>query len=196
MEQTRSSMTDKEQASGSDSFGLDICAIASDRDRPAFARLFAHFAPRIKGFLMRRGASAAVAEDLAQEALMTVWRKASYFDPTRAGASTWIFTIVRNLQIDQQRRETRAALYAAAGPEVEEPPEQPDEILSLSEREERVKQAMTDLPPEQLAVVKLSFVEGRAHADIATALDIPLGTVKSRMRLAMNKLRGILEDLA
>lgn len=189
-------MADKEQASGTDSFGQDICAIASDRDRQAFARLFAHFAPRIKGFLMRRGASAAAAEDLAQEALMTVWRKASYFDPTRAGASTWIFTIVRNLQIDQQRRETRAALYVAAGPEDEEPPEQPDEILSLSEREERVRRAMADLPPEQLAVVKLSFVEGRAHADIASALDIPLGTVKSRMRLAMNKLRGILEDLA
>jgi RNA polymerase sigma-70 factor (ECF subfamily) len=189
-------MADKEQSSASDSFGQDICAIASSRDRQAFARLFAHFAPRIKGFLMRRGASAAAAEDLAQEALMTVWRKASYFDPARAGASTWIFTIVRNLQIDQQRRETRAALYAAAGPDDVEPPEQPDEVLSLSEREERVRRAMIDLPPDQLAVVKLSFVEGRAHADIASALDIPLGTVKSRMRLAMNKLRGILEDLA
>lgn len=186
---------DAEPAPAED-FRNDILAIADTQDRKAFARLFAHFAPRIKGFLIHRGSPSAVAEDLAQEALLSVWRKASYFDPSRAGASTWIFTIVRNMQTDGLRREKRAALHAAAEPEPQEPPMQPDAALDVSEKEVRVRQAMTELPKDQLDVVKLSFVDGKAHADIADTLNIPLGTVISRMRIAMIKLRGILEDFA
>lgn len=184
-----------EDGSG-DIYGGLITDIAEKADREAFSRLFDHFAPRIKGFLMRGGASADIAEDLAQEALLTVWRKASYYDPSRASASTWIFTIVRNLRIDGQRRQQRAALYATAVPEEEEPPMQPDEALLLSQRQARVREALKELPADQMDVVKMSFVEGRAHGEIAEKLNIPLGTVKSRMRLAMVKLKGMLEELA
>jgi len=172
-----------------------IVAIAQRQDRQAFAALFNHFAPRIKGFMMRSGVSADAAEDLAQEAMLTVWRKAAYFDPARAGASTWIFTIVRNLRIDGQRRLQRELLHQTATPDDSEPPEQPDEALDMSQRETIVRTALKELPQDQLEVVKLSFVEGKAHGEIAATLNIPLGTVKSRMRLAMVKLRSILGEL-
>ena len=169
--------------------------IAARQDRSSFATLFDYFAPRIKSVLMRKGTPAEVAEDMAQEAMISVWRKAAYFDPARASASTWIFTIARNLRIDVARRQNREAVYIAAETVEPEGPEQPDQLVSLSEREGRVRQALTILPPDQLEVVKLAFMEGQTHAEIAEALGLPLGTVKSRMRLAMGRLRQHLEDL-
>lgn len=189
-------MTDSEGPQSTADYNALILNIASTQDRGAFARLFEHFGPRIKGFLMRSGTSAALADDIAQEALLTVWRKAVYFDPAKASAGTWIFTIVRNLRIDRARREKRAALHAAAGPEDEEPPIQPDDALLQTQQQERVQKAIKTLPPDQLDVVRLSFMEGKAHGEISEELNIPLGTVKSRMRLAMIKLRSVLEDLA
>ncbi len=183
------------KSGSSDEFGSCIVAIAANGDRQAFAKLYEHFGPRIKGFLMRGGAGAQIADDLAQEAMFSVWRKASYFDPSRASASTWIFSIVRNLRIDGLRRDKRAAIYASAMPEDQEPVVQPDEALNLAQRQALVQEALKELPPDQLEVVRLSFVECKAHADIALTLQIPLGTVKSRMRLAMNKLRNVLEDM-
>lgn len=174
-----------------------IAAISSRQDRQAFQDLFAHFAPRIRNMLRRSGCTVEASEDLAQEAMLTVWRKAHMFDPVRAAASTWIFTIARNLRIDIARREKRAQMHAIA--EQHEPQldkqEQPDEIADLAERQARVAQALKILPPDQLQVVMLSFVEGKAHSEIATELGIPMGTVKSRMRLAMGRLRPVLEDL-
>lgn len=193
--QTGALMKQDPESGLADEMGSCILAIAASRDRKAFGRLFEHFGPRIKGFLMRGGASAHVAEDLTQEAMLSVWRKASYFDPSRASASTWIFTIVRNLRIDGLRRDKRAAVYASAMPEDQEPVVQPDEALNLVQRQVHVQEALKGLPPDQLEVVKLSFVEGKAHADIAETLRIPLGTVKSRMRLAMSKLRTVLEGI-
>jgi RNA polymerase sigma-70 factor (ECF subfamily) len=172
-----------------------IVAIAARQDRAAFAELFGFYAPRIKTFLMRRGTSADVAEDLAQEALLTVWRKAAYFDPARASASAWVFAVARNLRIDTARRQQRARLYAEHENFEQEDPEQPDEILSSAERNDRVRSAMTQLPEEQVRVVQLSFFEGRAHGEIANLLGIPLGTVKSRLRLAVARLREKLGDL-
>lgn len=175
--------------------GSDIVAIAKSGDRAAFARIYDHFSPRIKGILMQRGASAELAEDLAQEAMLTVWRKAAQFDPAKAAASTWIFTIARNLRIDRLRREQRAAVYALAMKDEAEPPVQPDQALDVAQREVVVREALQVLPDDQLQVVRLSFIEGRTHMEIADALQIPLGTVKSRMRLAMTKLRDALEKI-
>jgi RNA polymerase sigma-70 factor, ECF subfamily len=196
MRGTGAIMTEFNQSGSADEFGRRIQAIADHGDREAFAELYQHFGPRIKGFLIRGGAGAHLAEDLAQEAMLTVWRKAAYFDPSRASASTWIFTIVRNLRIDGQRREKRAAVHASAMPEDQEPVMQPDEALNLVQRQLQVQEALKVLPQDQLEVVKLSFVEGKPHAEISTVLGIPLGTVKSRMRLAMIKLKSILEVLA
>lgn len=172
-----------------------IAAIARSGDRAAFAALFDHFAPRVKGLLMRGGTPAELAEEVAQETLLTVWRKAALFDPARASASTWIATIARNRRIDIARRETRSRLSQVYEILDEEAPEQPDATLSGAEREARLRAAMTQLSVDQYRVVELAFLEGFSHQDVADRLAIPLGTVKSRLRLALSHLRGRLEDL-
>lgn len=173
-----------------------IESIATSQDKDAFATLFDAFAPRIKFFLMRNGANPEAAEELAQEALLTVWRKARYFSPDRGTASAWIFTIARNLRIDQTRRDKRAQLYAMTEDYDPVDPDRPDDLVSASEHAQRVRSAMQELPAEQLEVVKWSFIEGAAHSEIAERLGLPLGTVKSRLRLAMRRMRKSLEDLA
>jgi RNA polymerase sigma-70 factor (ECF subfamily) len=172
-----------------------IVAIATSRSRESFALLFARFAPRVKSYLMRLGARPEQAEELAQETLLAVWRKAAYFDPSRASASTWIFTIARNLRIDALRRERHPE-------DLENEPEflpaaemAPDEALAAGDREARVRQALKGLSADQAEVVRLSFFQDRPHSEISEALGLPLGTVKSRLRLAMARLRAQLGDL-
>ncbi len=172
-----------------------IEAVAADQDRAAFAALFDYFAPRIKGFLIRGNTPPAAAEELAQEAMLTVWRKAAQFDRNRAGASAWIFTIARNLRIDVARRDQRARLLDLEVEDDLEQPAPPDALLLAVERESRVQAALQALSDDQMRVVRLSFFEGKPHADIANELELPLGTVKSRIRLAMNRMRELLGDL-
>ena len=173
-----------------------IARIARSQDKSAFSALFDAYAPRIKYLMMRNGASSDVAEELAQEALLTVWRKARYYSADRGSASAWIFTIARNLRIDQSRREKRALLYAMVNHFDDVDPDRPDDLVTAKEHARRVRSAMRDLPADQLEVVKWSFVEGAAHSEIAERLGLPLGTVKSRLRLAMRRMRHALEDLA
>jgi RNA polymerase sigma-70 factor (ECF subfamily) len=171
-----------------------IGAIAQRHDRSAFAALFDFYAPRLKTMLMRTGEGADGAEDIAQETMLAVWRKAAQYDPNRASASAWIYAIARNLRVDRLRQDQRAkafALYEAAEAQETEGPDVP---LNAAELERRVRSAMQALPDEQAEVVKLSFFEGRAHGDIAQLLRLPLGTVKSRLRLAMARLRNRLGD--
>ena len=172
-----------------------IEAIARSGSREAFAALFDHFAPRVKGLLLRAGTSAEMAEEVAQETMLVVWRKAALFDPRKASAATWIATIARNRRIDIARRETRTRLTEVYDILDQDEPELPDDTLYGAERDARVRAAMTELSPEQLRVVELAFVQGCSHQDVARRLSIPLGTVKSRLRLAMARMRGKLEDL-
>ncbi|GGC81352.1 sigma-70 family RNA polymerase sigma factor [Chelatococcus reniformis] len=170
-----------------------LVVVAAQRDRQAFALLFKHFAPRLKTFLLRSGLPAGVAEELAQETMISVWRKASSFDPTRAGASTWIFAIARHLRVDHLRRER---LPRAGGPDMlEEEDDAPsgEALLLAAEREARVKGALRTLSDEQAAIVRLSFFNDKAHSEIARELGLPLGTVKSRVRLALGRLRALLD---
>jgi len=170
-----------------------IQAVAVRADRDAFGALFRHFGPRVKTLLLRSGADAGSAEELAQETMLTVWRKAALFDPERATAATWIFTIARNLRIDARRRERHPDTL------LPDPPEEPpgaDHLLSAGERGARVAEAMENLPPEQAEIVRAAFFLDQPHAEIERQLGVPLGTVKSRLRLAMAKLRAALEDLA
>jgi RNA polymerase sigma-70 factor (ECF subfamily) len=184
-----------QQKSGEETnWGEKIVAIARSQDKACFSELFLHFAPRLKAFFVRLGVAPGGAEDLAQEVMLTVWRKAGYFDPTRASAATWIFTIARNLRIDLKRRERKPALTADYVDLVEEP--EPDARAITIEREQRVRIALEQLPGDQAEVIRLSFFEDRPHAEIATCLDIPLGTVKSRIRLAMTRLRALVGELA
>jgi RNA polymerase sigma-70 factor (ECF subfamily) len=170
-----------------------IVRIAERGDRDAFSGLFNHFAPRVKSYLMRLGAGAEAAEELAQETMLTVWRRAASFDPSRAAASTWIFTIARNLRIDLSRRDGRAT--PTEDPSTFNPgPAAPDEALSACQDEVRIAAAMAVLPKEQAQVITLAFFADKPHSEIAEDLDLPLGTVKSRLRLAMARLRSALGD--
>ena len=164
-----------------------IARVAQDRDRAAFAGLFDHFAPRIKAYLIRLGAAPGLAEDVTQEAMLSLWRKAHLFDPAKAAAATWVFTIARNLRIDQIRRERRPQIDAD-DPLCEEP-RGAEEGLAWSQPEGRLRAALAMLPPDQARVIELSFFSDCAHSEIADRLGIPLGTVKSRLRLAMARLR-------
>lgn len=170
-----------------------IVAIAERGDRAAFAQLFEAFAPKVKAYLLRLGAGHAQADEWVQEAFLTVWRKAAYFDPARAGAATWIFTIARNLRIDGIRKERRGDLNE--DPFDREADPGADTLVFAAERDERIREAMETLPADQVQVIRLSFFEDRPHSEIAQALGLPLGTVKSRLRLAMTRLRNALEDV-
>jgi RNA polymerase sigma-70 factor (ECF subfamily) len=176
-----------------------IDAIALHGNREAFAELFRYFAPRIKTLMLRSGASEQVADELAQEALLAVWSKAALFDPRSVGAAAWIFTIARNLRIDALRRQKRTPTNNTADVELEfqldeGPP--PDAGILAGQIEGRVRDAISALPDDQLRVIELSFFQEKAHAEIAGALGIPLGTVKSRLRLAMARLRSLLDDFS
>ena len=171
-------------------------AIARDHDRAAFQRLYRHFAPRLKTFLMRPGLSAGMAEEVVQETMLSVWRKAHYFDPERAGAATWIFTIARNLRIDALRRTKGSAAYELDPSDEPDMPPSGETTMIETERDRKVREALTHLSEDQQAVVRLSFFSDKPHVEIARELDIPLGTVKSRVRLAMQRLRALLDELA
>ena len=180
-----------------------VRAVALAADRSAFASLFKHFAPRIKAYLIRAGAASEVAEELAQETMVAVWHKASSFDPARAQLSTWVFTIARNLRVDALRRRHDARPYEGMHTEtnaeadalahaVHDAPA-PDEQLAIARRETAVRQALRQLTPEQVQIVWMSFYDEQSHARIARELNLPLGTVKSRIRLAVGHLHRLLK---
>jgi RNA polymerase sigma factor (sigma-70 family) len=169
-----------------------IQRVARDQDRAAFQELFEHFAPRLKAYLMRLGATSQVAEDLAQEAMLTLWRKAQLFDPVKASAATWMFTIARNLRIDALRRERHARMDSGDPSLAPDPEADAAATLETQESGEKLRLAVIALPAEQAEIVRLSFFSDKPHSQIATELNIPLGTVKSRLRLAMTRLRTAL----
>lgn len=174
-------------------------AVAAHADRSAFAALFRHFAPRIKGYLVRSGCVEALAEELTQETMVNLWRRAASFDPARARLSTWIFTIARNLRIDHYRRGSAGlaadALIWDADQHSADLELEPDELTQAAERERELHAALAHLPADQAQVLVLSFFEDEPHARIAERLGIPLGTVKSRIRLAVAQLRKRLQGL-
>ncbi len=174
-----------------------IGRIAAHADRDAFRLLFEHFAPRVKGLMLKAGASGEEAEEIAQDTLLAVWRKAAQFDPASAGAPAWIFTIARNLRIDAVRRSARAGLMVPDG-ELEyfaDPADSQETQIVKRNDTVRIADAISRLSKEQSTAIRMSFIEDRPHSEIAAALGIPLGTVKSRIRLAMTRLKDSLEEL-
>jgi RNA polymerase sigma-70 factor, ECF subfamily len=171
-----------------------IEAIASGQDRAAFATLFRHYAPRVKAFLMRGGADAEAAQEIAQEAMIMVWRKAASFDRSRASAATWIYTIARNKRIDLLRRTGRPAIEAEDWLTIFAQGEgSADKSVAAGQTYTRVKELMEGLSADQLTVIRKAFFEDKTHTAIAEELRLPLGTVKSRIRLALGRLREALE---
>lgn len=169
--------------------------IAEQSDAAAFRELFELYAPRVKSYMMRQGADPNTAEELAQETLLTVWRKAGLYSGEKGSATTWIFTIARNLRIDRLRREVPWQELPEGHNEEASLDIQPDEAVSERERRDKVQLALAELPADQYEVVSLSYIEGMSHSEIADRLGLPLGTVKSRMRLAYQKVREAVEDL-
>ncbi|WP_299203878.1 sigma-70 family RNA polymerase sigma factor [uncultured Tateyamaria sp.] len=161
--------------------------IRDDRDQAAFAALFAHFAPRVKGFLMKSGADASLAEECAQEVMATCWHKAHMFDPARASVATWIFTIARNRKIDVLRKQRRPEPEDLAwGPEEE--PDQAD-VMAMQQESEQLGQAIAELPEAQRELIQKAYFGDLSHSEIAAQTGLPLGTIKSRIRLALERLR-------
>ncbi len=172
-----------------------ILNVAKNLDKQAFAKLFDLLAPRLKSFMMRRGASSEQAEDLVQEAMISVWTKAGLYNPDKGSVLTWVFTIAKNLRIDRIRKE--ASMPLAELIDYDAPSDEPghDEMLMRRQESQQVARALTEIPPEQKQVLMLSFVEDMPQMEIARRLGLPLGTVKSRMRLAYIRLRKTLESL-
>ena len=169
--------------------------VVADGDKEAFSQLYTHFAPRIKAMMMKMSPDASVAEEVAQEALISLWRKAHSFDPSKASLSTWLFTIARNLRIDRFRAKKKdnldpnePMLLPSAEPSAEE-------TVFRGEESIKVRSCISQLPEDQQEVVGLAFMEGMTHQEIADSLGIPLGTVKSRLRLSFEKLRPMLKEL-
>ena len=171
-----------------------LILVATRQDRPAFAELFAYYAPRVKSYLMRLGADNAAAEEIAQDVMVTVWRKAGLFDRAQASVSTWIFRIARNRRIDVFRRTKKPDLDPEEPMILPAGVEAPDAQIEAMETETRVRAAMKDLPEEQLLLLRMAFYEGLSHREIADKLDVPLGTVKSRIRLAFGKMKSRLDN--
>jgi RNA polymerase sigma-70 factor (ECF subfamily) len=170
-----------------------ILRIAANGDRMAFEQLFRQVAPRVKAYLKKRGTEDGIAEEIAQETMLTVWRKADLFDPARAGASTWIFTIARNLNTDYARRTNRAFAGLDDTSQTSDDSPDADMLIAAAERDTRVREVVGQLPSEQAEIIKMSFFSDKPHGEIARLLDLPLGTVKSRIRLAIVRLRTGLE---
>jgi RNA polymerase sigma-70 factor (ECF subfamily) len=174
-----------------------MAAIALKRDKQSFGELFDHFGPRVKSYLRRLGANDGLAEDLMQEVMLTVWRRADQFDRTKAAVSTWVFTIARNKRIDALRRQRRPEVDMgdpATVPEPEDDAPQPDEAVNAGQLADILRRAIDGLPPEQAELLNMAFYDDKSHSVIAEEKNLPLGTVKSRLRLALQKLRTGLEE--
>jgi RNA polymerase sigma-70 factor (ECF subfamily) len=172
-----------------------LAAVAERRDREAFAELFDYYAPRINGYLQRLGAERSSAEEMAQDVMVTLWRKAELFDATKSSVATWLYRIARNRRIDAARRnridfvDPSDYIFDIA----DENNADSDSLIDAQSRDDVLRRQMSDLPKEQLELVRLAFYEGLSHSEIAEKTGLPLGTVKSRIRLAFTRLRRGLE---
>lgn len=171
----------------------DLIAVRDSRDRAAFGRLFDHFAPRLKAMMLRGGLHDGTADDVVQDVMLAVWHKAGQFDPHRAQAASWIYRIARNRKIDLARRKPLPL------PEtIEEPPDlEPDaeQILALRQEAALLREALTNLSSEQRTTIQKAFVEDLPYSQISQMTGLPLGTVKSRIRLGLDRLRHELRGL-
>jgi RNA polymerase sigma-70 factor (ECF subfamily) len=171
----------------------NLARISELQDREAFGEVFQHFGPRLKSFMIRKGADQPLAEELVQETMLMIWRKARLYSTEKGTVTTWIFTIARNLRIDRIRRESSQQFTDLA--DYDAPSDDPgsDDQMMLMEQQNKVRDALGLLPEDQRKIIQMSYIEDMTQSEIAGQLSLPLGTVKSRMRLAYRKLRAGLE---
>lgn len=182
--------------SGVPSFDDLILAVARHRDRTAFDALYRHFAPKIEAYVLKLGSDRSTAEELVQDAMLTLWLRAETFDPSQASAATWMFTIVRNRRIDRLRREARPAPDPHDPAMAALPPPSPEEATQAALDGRFVREAIKKLSPEQTEALRLSYYEDKSHSEIAEERRIPLGTVKTRLRAALAQLRRSVKETA
>ncbi len=180
---------------GAAALANSLIAVGARADREAFRTLFRYYAPRIKALMIRAGARPQEAEEVVQETMALIWRKAALFDPAKASASTWIYTVARNKRYDLLRRENRPELDADDPFFAGEAEPDGEDVYGAAERSEIIRKYLDILPEEQLLLVRKAFFEDMTHQAIAAELDIPLGTVKSRIRIAMRSLREKLDGV-
>jgi RNA polymerase sigma factor (sigma-70 family) len=173
-----------------------LVAVARDHDRAAFARLFEHFAPRLKSWLVRTGSAPELADDLVQDSFVLLWRKAAQFNPARAHVAAWLFTIARNLRVDRHRGlcETWLSLDGIDADFVPDTAPGFDARLAVAQSGAGVRSALTQLSSDQRTLVQLAFYDDKSHSEIARETGLPLGTVKTRLRAAATRLRQLLEE--
>ncbi|WP_232716514.1 sigma-70 family RNA polymerase sigma factor [Epibacterium ulvae] len=170
-----------------------MLAVRDQRDKQAFSHLFDHFAPRLKGFVMRGGTSAGQAEEIVQDVMLTVWRKAALFDPERAQVSAWIYQITRNRQIDVARKENRPIPEELR--DASECEEDASQIVGVEQEAAQLREALNNLTTDQRAVIEQAYLGELSHSEISKSTGLPLGTIKSRIRLGLNRLRQELKGL-
>ena len=167
--------------------------VGESQDRPAFSNLFKYFAPRLKSFFVKLGCTETQAEEIIQEVMIAVWTKANTYNSDKSSVSTWIYTIAKNKRIDKIRKERKHfTVESDESLEIPTPSKQEEEILA-SELSEKISNTLKFLPKEQAELLKLSYFYEKTHTDIANDLNIPLGTVKSRIRLALSKMKNLVE---
>jgi RNA polymerase sigma factor (sigma-70 family) len=176
--------------------GLDdlLIAVGAHGDQEAFARLFDYFGPRVHAYLLRLGLDATAAAEVTQDVMEAIWRKASQFDPRKANAATWVFRIARNRRIDVHRRSREDTHAVEDFLTIPDDGDGSDDWVDAVQREQHVRTAQAALPHDQMHLVQLAFFEGLSHSAIAERTNLPLGTVKSRIRLAFTRLRHALSN--
>ena len=166
--------------------------IANDRDKSAFAELFDHYAPQIRAYSLARDPGAdLVADDLVQEVMTRVWLKASKYNSNLANLNTWIFTLARNCRIDYLRRNSRYVTEIDPTDifnDMEDEGPGPFQMAQQGRAEESIRAGLQELPREQAEILTKVYLEGKSHQQTSEELKLPLGTVKSRVRLALKKL--------
>lgn len=190
-------MTNEQQENGPFPSDMSdrIVAIAASADMVAFEALFREFSPRIRAYLFKMTRDAQASEDLMQETMLSLWRKAGQFDPSKGPASAWIYTIARNIWIDAWRRQKRPTVDLDDPALVPDPEPDAPNLIVQKQSSAALHEALKTLPQEQVDLIKLSFFDEASHSAIAARLNLPIGTVKSRIRLAFGRLRVALEDL-
>jgi len=186
--------TTEDRANGRD-WPVLVRAVAERRDREAFAQIFSYFVPRLEAYLGRLGLDPAAAQEVSQDTMVALWNKAALFDPTKSSLATWLYRVARNRRIDLSRRDRFDYLDPNEPAFLQLPDQRPpvDAFMDTQFREARVRKALESLPPEQVELVRLAFFSGLSHSEIAEKTGLPLGTVKSRIRLAFTRLRRTLE---
>ena len=170
-------------------FSIVLTNIGLNQDRDSFAQIFQHFAPRVKSYMVKLGCLDEMAEELAQQTLLQVWRKAQLYDSKKAAASTWIFRIARNIRIDMLRKQKHFFDADFDLASIEDDQEDAEYKINREQKNQGVALALTELPGDQAQIIRMSFYDGLSHSEISKQLEIPLGTVKSRIRLAFARLR-------